>query len=172
MAEVGPLVTALGYRAAMTDVSTFLQVTGTLNRYFRLLDERSFEVERFAEVFDATGLVLRPNGTSLTGPGEIVESHRSSFARFSATQHLLTGHDVETTADGATVRANLVAVHLWAKNSDGVIHGADDVFVAGAVIVAAMTDSGHGWRIDRLTNTTVWKAGSGFASMAATLGRP
>jgi len=93
---------------------TALATVGVLNRYFRLLDEKSFEIEQFAEVFADDGAVLRPNGTSMVGPIAIVESHRKSFARFAATQHLLTGHDVETDGDSVMIRANLMAMHLWA----------------------------------------------------------
>ncbi|WP_066039211.1 nuclear transport factor 2 family protein [Herbiconiux solani] len=156
----------------MIDAGLAAEAVQVLNRYFRLLDERSFEVHRFAEVFADDGVVLRPNGTSMTGPTEIVESHRVSFARFAATQHLLTGHDVEPEGDGLSVRANLVAMHLWAENANGVISGPDDFFVAGAVITASLVRSPAGLRIARLVNTNVWKGGSGFGSMAATLGRP
>lgn len=156
----------------MIDSSAVLEATRVVNRYFRLLDEKSFEVERFGEIFAADAVILRPNGTSMIGPSEIVESHRKSFARFAATQHLLTGHDVEPEADGVTVRANLVAMHLWGENAEGVVNDSEDFFVAGAVITASLVDRTSGWRITRLVNTTVWKGGSGFASMAATLGKP
>lgn len=151
---------------------TALATVGVLNRYFRLLDEKSFEIEQFAEVFADDGAVLRPNGTSMVGPIAIVESHRTSFARFAATQHLLTGHDVETDGDSVMIRANLMAMHLWAENAHGVIDEPDDFFLAGAVITASLVASPTGWRIRRLVNTNVWKAGSGFANMAATPGRP
>jgi len=166
-------VPTVGYDAVVTEprAGASSEATRVLNRYFRLLDEKAFDVELFAEVFTADGLILRPNGTSMTGPREIVESHRESFARFDATQHLLTGHDVEFEGGVALVRANLVAVHLWGKNAGGVINGPDDVFVAGAVITASLVESGSGWRITRLVNTNVWKGGSGFASMAATPGK-
>lgn len=156
----------------MIDAETTQTAVAVLNRYFRLLDERSFETAQLAEVFADDGAVLRPNGTSMVGPAAIAESHRTSFARFTATQHLLTGHDVEADGDGVTVRANLVAMHLWVGGANGVIAQPDDYFLAGAVITASLVASQSGWRIRRLVNTNVWKAGSGFANMAATLGQP
>ena len=156
----------------MIDVEPTARAAGVLNRYFRLLDERVFEIDRFAEVFAADGVVLRPNGTSMTGPTEIVESHRKSFARFVAAQHPLVGHDVEAEGRGVSVRANLVAMHLWAENVAGVIEGPDDFFVAGAVITASMRDEGHGLRITPSSTPPSGRADRGFASMAATLGKP
>ncbi len=105
----------------------------------------------------------------MVGPDEIVESHRKSFARFSATQHLLTGRYVEPDAGDVIVRANLVAMHLWGDNANGVINGPDDFFIA--VITASLREVDSEWRITRLVNTNVRKGGSGFASMAATLGK-
>ena len=155
----------------MIDLKATVEAPRVLNRYFRLLDEKSFEVDLFGQIFAVDGVILRPNGTSMVGPDEIVESHRKSFARFSATQHLLTGHDVEPDAGGVIVRANLVAMHLWGDNANGVINGPDDFFIAGAVITASLREVDSKWRITRLVNTNVWKGGSGFASMAATLGK-
>lgn len=156
----------------MTDSDATMAATAILNRCFRLLDEKAFDVDRFAGVFATDGVILRPNGTSMVGPTEIVESHRKSFARFAVTQHLLTGHDVEPDGDGVTIRANLVAMHLWGENPQGVVAKPDDFFIAGAVITATLVPAASSWRISRLTNTNVWKGGSGFASMAATLGKP
>lgn len=155
----------------MIDLKANAEAPRVLNRYFRLLDEKLFEVDLFGEVFAADGVILRPNGTSMVGPDEIVESHRKSFARFSATQHLLTGHDVEPDAEDVMVRANLVAMHLWGDNANGVINGPGDFFIAGAVITASLREVNSEWRITRLVNANVWKGGSGFASMAATLGK-
>ena len=152
----------------MSDSSAAEEAVYLLNRYFRLLDEKAFEVDRFAEVFATDGVILRPNGTTMVGPEQIVASHRTSFARFAATQHLLTGHDVEPEGGGQTVRANLVAIHIWGTNPQRVISGPDDYFIAGAVITASVT----GNRITRLVNTNVWKGGAGFESMAATPGAP
>lgn len=156
----------------MIDAETTLATVAVLNPYFRLLDEKSFEIAQFAEVFADDGAVLRPNGTSMVGPAAILASHRTSFARFAATQHLLTGHDVEPDGDGVMIRANLMAMHLWAENAHGVIGERDDFFLAGAVITASLLASPSGWRIRRLVNTNVWKAGSGFGNMAATPSQP
>lgn len=156
----------------MIDRDTAVEVTRVLNRYFRLLDEKDFDASRLSDVFAPDGMVHRPNGTLMTGPAEIAASHRAGFARFAATQHLLTGHDVESEGDNVSVRANLVAVHLWGENPHGVIAAPEDVFVAGAVITASMVDTPGGLRISRLVNTNIWKTGSGFGSMAATLGSP
>jgi hypothetical protein len=89
------------------------EVTGVVHRYFRALDEKPFDAQYFASIFTAEAKVTRPNGASLSGPKEISASHEKSFARFEGSQHLLTGHDISIHGNTATVRANLVAMHMW-----------------------------------------------------------
>ncbi|MCM3882483.1 nuclear transport factor 2 family protein [Frankia sp. R82] len=146
------------------------EITQVVNRYFRALDERAFDVSHLGRIFTAEAGVIRPNGTQLTGPAAIGNGHRESFARFESTQHLLTGHDVIVAGDDATVRANLIAMHLWdgARKSAG---SAEDYFVAGGVVTVRLQRTHQGWKITELVNDVIWRAGSGFAAMATT-GRP
>ncbi|MCK9921951.1 nuclear transport factor 2 family protein [Frankia sp. AgPm24] len=146
------------------------EITQVVNRYFRALDERVFDASHLGRIFTAGAGVIRPNGTQLTGPAAIGDGHRESLARFESTQHLLTGHDVIVAGDNATLRANLVAMHLWdgARKSAG---SAEDYFVAGSVITVRLQLTPQGWKITELVNDTIWRAGSGFTAMAHT-GRP
>ena len=57
--------------------------------------------------------MTRPNGTATVGPANIVDSFARGFARLEATQHLLTGQDVDMDGDTAAVRTSLVAIHIW-----------------------------------------------------------
>jgi hypothetical protein len=142
------------------------EVTQVLNSYFRALDEKNFEVSHLQLIFTPDAEVIRPNGAVTIGPEQIVSSHKESFARFRSTQHLLTGHEVNIDGEKATVRANLVAMHLWA-NGQPDINSAENYFLAGGVITARLLQSAQGWRISRIENRVVWRGGS-FGSMLQT----
>ena len=143
------------------------EVTQVFNSYFRALDEKNFEVSHLQLIFTPDAEIIRPNGTSMVGPQMIGNSHKESFARFRSTQHLLTGHDVTIDGEKATIRANLVAMHLWA-HGQGELHSLENFFLAGGVITAQLVHTPEGWKMTRLENRIVWRAGSGFESMANT----
>jgi len=134
------------------------EVTQALNRYFRALDEKNFEVSHLQLIFTPDAEVIRPNGASMVGPEVIGNSHKESFARFRSTQHLLTSHDVTIDGEKATVRANLVAMHLWA-NSQPDVNSPENYFVAGGVITAQLVRSPKAWKISRVENRVVWRGG-------------
>ena len=71
-----------------------LEIQQVLNRYFRALDERTLEIGQLERLFTQDARVIRPNGAALVGPATIAQSHRERMARFSSTQHLLSGQDV------------------------------------------------------------------------------
>ena len=81
-----------------------------------------------------------------------------SFARFEATQHLLTGHGVDVDGDTATVRANLVAIHVW-KDRPAEASMLDRSFTAGGVITAVLRRTPDGWHISEMQNHVIWRTG-------------
>jgi uncharacterized protein (TIGR02246 family) len=153
-------------QAKVTELLNKSEVASVVNSYFRALDEKNFDVERFATIFARDAKVTRPNGASMTGPEEISTSHQRSFARFEGTQHILTGHDISIIDHRATVRVNLVAMHMWqGSNTDA--RKAENYFVAGGVIDGELLQLEGRWKISLLSNTIVWRAGA-FKNMAQT----
>jgi hypothetical protein len=142
------------------------EVTQVVNRYFRALDERNFEASHLQLIFTPDAEIIRPNGAATVGPEMIGNSHKESFARFESTQHLLIGPDVTIDGEKATMRANLVAMHLWA-NSKTKISSPEDFFLAGGVITAQLLHTPEGWKISHLENNIVWRGGS-FGNMLST----
>jgi hypothetical protein len=142
------------------------EITDTVNRYFRALDEKRFEAQHFASIFTPQAKVTRPNGASLIGPEEISASHEKSFARFEGSQHFVTGHDISLDGSTANIRANLIAMHMW-QGSKTDANKQDNFFVAGGVIHATLLQSGGQWRISQMSNAVVWRAG-GFRDMKQT----
>jgi uncharacterized protein (TIGR02246 family) len=154
------------YQRKITELVNKSEITSVLNRYFRALDEKSFDAQQFAAIFMPQAKVTRPNGGSLTGPEEIGASHEKSFARFEGSQHLLTGHDISVNGHTATVRANIVAMHIW-EGSNTNANKVDNYFVAGGVVRAELAQTDGQWKISQVRNDVVWRAG-GFRDMMQT----
>ena len=142
------------------------EITTVVNAYFRALDERNFDTQYYAAIFTKDAEVIRPNGLSITGPEEISASHRESFARFEGSQHLAAGHDISIDGNTATVRANLIAMHMWqGSNTDA--NKKDNFFVAGGVIEVTLVQADDQWKISKISNAVTWRAG-GFKDMLQT----
>ena len=133
-------------------------VTSVVQRYFCALDEKNFDAQYFASIFTAEAKVTRPNGASLIGPKDISASHEKSFARFEGSQHLLTGHDISIDGNKATVRANLVAMHMW-QGSKASANNPENFFIAGGVIRSELVQTDGQWKISQIRNDVVWRAG-------------
>jgi len=150
----------------MSELLNKSEITSVVQSYFRALDEKTLDARYFASIFTADATVTRPNGASLIGPTEISASHQKSFARFEASQHLLTGLDISIHGTKATVRANLVAMHMW-QGSQTRANDPENYFVAGGVIHSELVQTDGHWMISKVSNEVVWRAG-GFKDMAQT----
>ena len=91
------------------------------------------------------------------------------MARFESTQHIITSHDVAVDGDTATVRANLVAIHIW-PGARTMLTKPESCFAAGGVVTAQLVRTGEGWRISEMSNRVLWRAGGGFERVMATGG--
>ena len=154
------------YQSKLAELVNKSEITSAVDSYFRALDEKDFDAQHFAAILTPQANITRPNGASLIGPEEISASHEKSFARFEGSQHLVTGHDISVHANTATVRANLVAMHVW-QGSNTNANNADNFFVAGGVIRAELVRTDGRWKISQLRNDVVWRAG-GFRDMMRT----
>lgn len=142
------------------------RIIRTVESYFRALDEKQFDEPHFQRIFVPDAKIVRPNGAATVGPANIASSHAESFTRFEASQHLLTGHDVTIDGDTATVRANLVAIHLW-KDRPADASMSDRSFTAGGVITADLLRTVDGWRITETGHRVLWRTGH-FGNMLQT----
>jgi len=154
------------YKSKVIELVNRAEITSAVNSYFRALDEKDFDAQRFATIFTTEAKVTRPDGSSLTGPKEISSSHQHSFARFESSQHFLTGHEIAIDGNTASVRANLIAMHMW-QGSHTNANKADNFFIAGGVIDANLVRANGQWRVSQVSNTVLWRAG-GFKNMAQT----
>ena len=150
----------------LTELINKSEVTSVVHRYFRALDEKNFDAQHFDSIFTPEARVTRPNGVSLVGPRDISASHEKSFARFEGSQHLVIGHDISIHGNTATVRANVVAMHMW-QGSHTSAQTPDDFFIAGGVIHSELVQTNGHWKISQIRNDVVWRAG-GFRDMTQT----
>ena len=150
----------------ITELINKSEITAVVHSYFRALDEKNHDPQHFVAIFAADATVTRPNGASLIGPEEISASHEKSFARFEGSQHLMTGPDISIRGNKATLRANVVAMHMW-QGSNTSANNPDNFFIAGGVIHSELVQTDGQWKIAQISNDVVWRAG-GFRDMAQT----
>ena len=150
----------------ITELSDKSEITRIVNSYFRALDEKNLDARYFASIFTPQAEVTRPNGASLIGPEEISASHEKSFTRFEGSQHFVAGHDISLDGSTASVRANLIAMHMW-QGSKTDANKLDNFFIAGGVIHATLMQSDGQWKIAQMSNAVLWRAG-GFRDMMQT----
>jgi len=143
-----------------------LEIIDVVNSYFHALDEKHLDIQHLRRIFTDDAEVVRPNGLAVIGPQEIGASHEKSLARFESTQHMLTGHETQIEGDMASVRVNVIAMHMWAGGNQDA-RKQDSYFVAGGVITARLCRIGNSWRMTSVKNAVKWRAGD-FKNMAQT----
>ena len=144
-----------------------VEIQQVVNGYFRALDEKDLDAAHLRRILTDGARVIRPNGAAMIGPETIGQSHRESMARFESTQHIISNQDVATDGDTATVRANVVAIHVW-PGARTMLTKPENYFAAGGVIVAQLVRTVAGWRISEMSNRVLWRAGGGFERVMAT----
>lgn len=147
--------------------SPHAQIVELINRYFAAIDDKRLDLVLAESTFAPAAKMVRPNGAETVGPAAICEAQNESFARFRATQHVMTNHVVDLAGEHARVRANVIATHLWAPGQGDPV-ALESHFTAGGVITVEVVRFERGWRITRLENRVVWRTGSGFVQMLAT----
>jgi hypothetical protein len=100
-----PLVSELADRA---------EITSLVSRYFSAIGDKRLDRATMEAVFTASGPLTRPNGPSLVGPEAIAAGQSQSFA--ASGQPTTSAPTTSSTSTGsARLRANLIAMHLWAN---------------------------------------------------------
>jgi hypothetical protein len=96
----------------------------------------------------------------------VADSGRRALGAFERTQHVLTNLVVAVEGDRATVRANLIAVHVHRAGEPGV-H-----FDMGGWYRFAARRTADGWRLSHVRLTPVWTAGATAGPHADRLTEP
>jgi hypothetical protein len=153
-----PVVSALADRA---------EITSLVSRYFSAIDDKRLDRATMEAMFTTSGRLTLPNGASRVGPEAIAAGQGESFARFRATHHVSSDHVIDLDGDSARLRANLIAMHLWADQERDP-HTLQMHFLAGGVLHALVVRTDGGWRLCELSMRTTWRTGSGYAAVLAT----
>jgi hypothetical protein len=137
------------------------QISDLLIRYFAAVDDKRIDMEIVTATFTINAKIIRPDGTPIVGQGNILDAHSKSFARFKATHHVITNFIVDINNDMATLRANIIANHMWADDENNPSLN-NKHFLADGVLLAQATKVDDQWRISELKNHVVWRTGDGM----------
>ena len=127
-----------------------LDIAELIAAYADMADRRSFND---ADAIFASDVVAIYPGGEARGIGSIANYGRQFLGRFARTQHIITNLMFRIGEDEATVRANLIAVHVADADRP------DRHFDLGGIYQFALARTKEGWRISRLELTMVWTNG-------------
>ena len=137
------------------------QITDLLIRYFAAVDDKCIDLKIVKATFTSDAKIIRPDGTAIVGQENILDGHLKSFARFKATHHVMTDFIVDINNDIATLRNNIIAMHLWADNENNPSLN-NKHFLADGVFSAKAIKIDNHWRISELKNRVIWRTGDGM----------
>jgi hypothetical protein len=140
------------------------QITDLLIRYFAAVDDKCIDLKIVKATFTSDAKIIRPDDTAIVGQENILDGHLKSFARFKATHHVMTDFIVDINNDIATLRNNIIAMHLWADNENNPSLN-NKHFLANGVFSAKAIKVDNHWRISELKNRVVWRTGDGMKEM-------
>lgn len=140
------------------------QISDLLTRYFAAIDDKQLD-EKIAEaIFSIDAKIVRPDDVVIIGSENIFNAHKKSFDKFKATHHLFSNFLIDINNDRATLRANLIANHIWkGKKDNPSLDG--KYFLANGVFYAKAKKIDEIWFLYELRNRIVWRTGDGMAEM-------
>lgn len=153
--------------SATAELADRVEITDLISRYLGAIDDRQLDRTTLEGIFAEGGRLTRPRGASLIGPEEIATGQSESFARFMATHHVSSDHVVDLDGDSARIRANLIAMHLWAEQARDP-NSLQTYFLAGGVLHALAVRTCRGWRLGELSLRNTWRTGTGYNSILDT----
>jgi hypothetical protein len=136
-----------------------------VSRYFAAVDDKRLDADVVAQTFTPEGRIVRPDGVVLFGRDAILSAQSESFARFRATQHMITDLLADRDGDAVRLRANVHAMHLWAEGRHDP-RELESYFSAGGVLRAVAVQTTDGWRLDELSHRPTWRSGAAIAMMS------
>lgn len=140
------------------------QIADLLTRYFAAIDDKQLDLKIAKATFSKEAEIIRPDDVLIVGPENIFNAHKSSFDKFKATHHLFANFLIDINNNNATLRANVIANHIWRGKKDApTLDG--KYFLANGVFHAKAIKSNNMWLICELRNLVVWRTGDGMAEM-------
>jgi hypothetical protein len=143
------------------------EINQIIYKYFSSIDDKTFSDVLFKELFAEDGQIVRPNGEPVIGSTNIFNSQKESFARFSATQHVVSNILVSKNKNEYLVRANLQAMHIW-NNEYQDKTSLDRSFFASSILRVKIQTENEQMKISELSVQPIWRSGSGYLTMLST----
>lgn len=140
------------------------QISDLLAKYFAAIDDKQLDKKIVENTFSKDAKIVRPDDVEIIGHDNIFEAHKNSFDRFKATHHLFTNFLIDIDGNNATLRANLIANHVW-KGTESNVSIDGKYFLANGIFYAKARNENNTWAICELRNRIVWRTGDGIAEM-------
>lgn len=131
------------------------EITALLDSYQHSLDQGPFDLAWAADHYTTDARIEVPVGVA-EGHAEIARSTTEGIGLFARTQHLGLNYAISLggDGDGATVRANVVSIHVLRGERP-----ADHLFASGGWNDYALLRTPDGWRIQRQSMHLTWTQG-------------
>jgi hypothetical protein len=137
------------------------RVVALVDHYVDTLDEPSIFDEDWARSLFTEDVRLEHEIALLEGIEEVAAAHRMVMTCWERTLHFSTNQCVEFDGQHAHLTARLMAIHVHPGEHP------PDPLIAATVLDADAVQTSNGWRFERFTPRTVWRAGQSAAPIGA-----
>jgi hypothetical protein len=129
------------------------RVVALVDHYVTTLDEPSSFDEDWARSLFTEDVRLEYETAVLEGIEEVAAAHRMVMARWERTFHFSINHHIELDGEHAHLTARLMAIHVHPGENP------PEPPIAANLLEADAVHTSQGWRFERFTPHTVWRAG-------------
>ena len=137
------------------------RLVALVDHYLTTLDEPSSFDEDWARSLFTEDVRLEHEIAVLEGVEEVAAAHRLVMDRWERTFHFSANHRIEFDGEHAHLTARLMAIHVHPGEDP------PDPLIAATVLEADAVRTSNGWRFERFTPRTVWRAGQPAAPIGA-----
>ena len=137
------------------------RVVALVDHYVTTLDEPSSFDEDWARSLFTEDVRLEHEIAVLQGIEEVAGAHRMVMDRWARTFHFTSNHRITFDGEHAHLAARLMAIHVHPGEHP------PDPLIAATVLDADAVQTSNGWRFERFTPRTVWRAGQPAAPIGA-----
>ena len=151
-----------------TEIETYLDkevIKALITKYFRAIDDKCADLDIIKDIFTTDAKITRPDGSVIAGHKGILEAYQHSIEKFKVTQHQTSDYIINVAYGLASVRANTMAMHMWAdSDATPLLNGT--YFYNGVVVCAQAVRTKEKWQLQELSFRSVWRLEDGVHKVA------